>query len=413
MIDDIVVLPRTLTQFKREAEVSSEMMSTLPISYITKEVGYESPNDDDWIRFGGSVSVATGKNTWFRFKLIEGTPNGLVEYFCLSESPIDFYNPRNSKKLKFYCPWLSITDLKTFKTTKYVLWRHIFELTHYEVEDNVVDTPAEAVIANEVKNFAYMYGCDHFLKEVEYYPSDYKNVLISQIRPNNDNVALDNLTRLLSNIRAFNSDINLVPFGAIVPEDIWRGVNIPHVWTDLGALRNCSVLPFLQFGSITISEIAHLFSPLYQLHAYQRSFSKAQLDQCTVLSIPSSDTRQLFDIIKYMEELPYSEFELRVDREGCRLKVYNPYNLNPINGNMPLADVASDSAPTDAIRTLFYNGFRGMAEAFATRSWSEEIYITVMNTNGSVEYFYYDLSVTATCARSLIRDYDGQLCKYF
>lgn len=413
MIDDIVVLPRTLTQFKRDAQVSSEMMCTLPISCITKEIGYESPNDDDWMKFGGTVPVHTGKNTWFRFKLIEALPDKIVEYFCLTESPVDFFNPRNSKKLKLYCPWLTVTDAKTLKTVKYVLWRHIFELTHYETDDNVVDTPAEAVMANEIRQFANVYGCDHFLKEIKNYPYDYQNTLISQVRPDVDNTAMNNLMMLLSNMRAYHSNTDMMPFGMFEPDDIWRGVSLPPVWTDLSVLRSCSVLPYLQFGTITLGEVAHLFSPMYQLHAYQRGFPKPQLDQLTVLDIPTDDTKQLYAIIKYVEELPYSEFELSISPKGCRLSVYNPYNMSPLTRDTLSKEALEKTiAKAEPIRDLLCNGFRSMRSVLVVRSWSEEIYITVMNTGGSVEHFYYDLSVTATCARSLIRDYDGCFCKY-
>lgn len=411
MIDDIVVLPRTLKQFNREATVSSELLLTLPISAITREVGYESPCDDDWVKFGGTTEVITGKDTWFRFKIVENTQAGIAEYFCLTESPIDFYNPRNSSKLKIYCPWLTVTNRKTFKTRKFILWRHIFELIRYETEDNVIDAPIEAVIANEIKNFASIYGCDHFMRELEYYPSDYKNVLISEAHPNftEGSDALDTLTMLGSNIRSYLSNYDMMPFSMFEPDDIFRNLHLPKQWTDYSVIRDCSVLPYLQFGTLTLGEIAHLFSPRYQLHSFQRGFSQPSLDPWTVLDIPSEDKQQLFTIIKYAEEIPYGEFELSIDSKGCSLKVYNPYNMGPFFGNQPIGLMKSCETETKAILTDVSTGFPQFKRMTLARSWSEEIYITVTNNDESVERFYYDMSVASTCSRSLIRDYNGNM----
>ena len=149
MIDDIVILPRRLKQFKYNAHVSSEQVCCPPISNIDRLVGYESPNDDVFIEAGTRMSLPTGVDTWFRCKLIENTRNGIVEYFCISRSPLDIFRIKRSSKTLLYCLWVSIIDPVTFKRRKYVLWEHVRALMRYEVEDNVADVPIEAVIADD------------------------------------------------------------------------------------------------------------------------------------------------------------------------------------------------------------------------------------------------------------------------
>ena len=406
MIDDIVVLPRTLKQFKREASVSSETMVTLPLSAIPRYSGFESPNDEDWVCFGSTMRVPTGKHTWFRFKIVENTPIGIVEYFCLTESPVDFYNPRKSIKLKIHCPWLTITDSRHLKVKKFVLWRHIIELTRYETEDSVIDSPVEAVIANEIRAFAQIYGCEHFYKELTHYPTDFKNVLVSELKSKSEEDGLDTLCTLESNIRAYLQNDDDLPFPMFEPDDIWRGISLPKRWTNTDMLRYCSVLPFLQFGAITLGEIAHLFSPCYQLHAFQRGFAQPVLNEMTILNIPANDTTELFTIIKYAEGLPYSEFELRITKTDCGLKVYNPYDLRLLKKTASV-EASQSTAETDNIRRLILERFPNLSQMLLVRSWSEEIYITVTYADGKTDMFYYDMSVAALCDRSLIRDYNG------
>lgn len=408
MIDDIVILPRRLKQFKYNAHVSSEQVCCPPISNIDRLVGYESPNDDVFIEAGTHLSLPTGVDTWFRCKLIENTRNGIVEYFCISQSPLDIFRIKRSSKTLLYCLWVSIIDPVTFKRRKYVLWEHVRALMRYEIEDNVSDVPIEAVIADEIRAFADMNDSHELLMSVINYPDAKEINRISQIRHDIDGLGI--YLTLCSNIRALNEIYSLdQSIHAPFPIDVLRGIDLPERWSDLSPLRKSSVLKHLLVGPATIRELLFLFDPKFGLHCFQRGFNDALLPDDTEIDIPKEDDHEVFSIIEYIETIPYGEFDLTVDvitgkHEFIRR---NPFDMNELSRNLHCDRVLNDFEPEvqKAIDSIREDMPDDVISVHVARSWAEEAYITFRYADGKTRSFYVDIAIHALCSRSLIRDY--------
>ena len=409
MIVDIVPLPRRLSQFKREGVINSELVIGFPESNIAREFGYWAPNDEDLIGIGGRHRLIVGRDAFFRYKFIEPTKYGIAEYFVMSSSPIDIRFPIRSKRTQIYCPWVTITNGTTLKVRKFILWSGIFELMHFETEDTIHDVPVEAVIINELRNQAMIHGRPDILLGFEKYPKDWKNVLISEERLTDDE-ASDTLTQLGANIKAYNEiTIDQEPFYWPDLWDIFRGINLPEVWTDSTPLNFCTFLSHVIHGHTTIGDIRHLFGMNYDAHAFQRMFNTDRLNPYTEISIYDDSNPDLFGILKYVERINYSEFVITVDENGmCRPTLYNPYDTYMrINQNSD--QVHWDPTLMRKIPQALRQYCPDMKRAEIVRSWSEETYITIYRQTGSVERYYFDMVSAALGSRSLIRDYDGHM----
>ena len=407
MIDDIVLLPRRLTQFKRDAEVSSELICTPPLSSISRLVGYEVPDDTWALPFGIGFNLPTGVDSWFRFKLIENTISGIVEYFCLAESPLDILRIRKSKNTKVYCITVAITDPHTFKQHRYVLWEHVRALMRYEIEDNVNDSPIESAIADELRAFAEVYGCPEIFGNMSSYPSGKDIVRISEINPNIGS-GVDSFLKTVSNIKAL-SEIYTTDSSIHAPDptEVFRDTNIPDKWTDMSLLKRSTVLPHMIWGPVCIKEILYLVSPRFELHGFQRGFTTKPLPGDTEISF-TADQIELFSIIEYIQTIPYGEFELTVKADKTHKFVcYNPFNMN-VPSRTLLADHSRDAEPevVRASENIHETMGTTVAEIVVARSWAEEAYITFRYTDGTSRRFYVDLAVHALGSRSLFRDYE-------
>lgn len=407
MIVDIVELPRRLTQFGHEAMISSESVMGYPISNIYRVFGYCDYHDDECFGMGSKHRLINGKDALFRYKFIEPTKYGLAEYFVMTGSPIDIRCPVRSKRIKIFCPWVTITDYKTLKIRKFILWCGINELTRYETEDSVIDSPVEAVIANEVRDFAAENIRDDVAMVVKDYPKDFRNVLISEEKMHGDD-AVDALTTIVSNIKAYNElVVDTAPFYWCDAMDIFRGAYLPEKWTDTSVLSQCSFLTHVLHGSVTIGEIRHLFGMSYDMHAYQRTFNLRDMHPHTEISIYSNEHRDLFGVLKYVEQLPYSEFSITVSDGKGKLTLYNPYDpymsYDATSGNVNIDDTLVDKVVA-GLKACFPK----METAEIVRSWAEETYMKIKQSDGKTERYYFDLVSASLGTRSLIRDYSGR-----
>ena len=409
MICDIVQLPRRLHQFRREASITSEQVVSFPMSSIARDWGYWEPNDEDFIGMGGKHRLIIGKDALFRYKFIEPTKIGIAEYFVMTKSPIDIRYPLRNKKQRLYCPWVTITNAQTLRVRKFIIWNGIFELMHYETEDSIHDAPIEAVLINELRNQAMLHDRPDIIKGFENYPKDWKNVLISEERLSDDK-AIDALTMLGSNIKAYNElTVDQEPYYWPDLWDIFRGVNIPEVWTDMTPLNYCTFLSHVIYGHTTMESIRHLFGMTYDTHAFQREFNTRDLHPCTEISIYDDSNPDLFGILKYIERIGYSEFEIAVDANGkCKPTLYNPYDtFMRINQNSD--QIHWDPELLHKIGTSLKRYCPTMSSAEIISSWASEVYITIKETNGNVQRYFFDLVSASLGSRSLIRDYDGHI----
>jgi len=408
MIVDIVQLPRRLSRLNRpDATITSEMAIGFPTSGIYRAFGYWDVNDDECIGIGSQHRVITGKDALFRYKFIEPTKYGLAEYLVLAESPIDVRYPLRNKRVKLYCPWVSIINPRTLRTRKFILWANIFELTHYETEDTVFDAPVEAVIANEVRIFAEENGRPDIAQDFRRYPKNWKDVLVSEEKLSGTE-AVDALMQLGSNIRSYNEMVvDTEPYYWCDASDIFRGIDLPKVWTDTTPLKSCTIVSHFMYGSTTIGQLKHLFGMTYDTHAFQRTFNESDLHPYTEIAI-YDDNPDLFGILKYIERISYSEFSIVIDANGLyNVKLYNQYDPFLCVKNQD--QVQMDKDILDKISLAIKSGYPNAVQTEITRSWCDEIYILIKEHNGKVHRYYFDLVSAALGSRSLIRDYQGRM----
>ena len=409
MIVDIVSLPRRLAHIKRaDEQVDSQQISSLPISCLSREYGYWQPHDDSFICVGSVHPVITGKDAVFRYKFIEPTKCGIAEYFVVTPSPIDIGRPMFTKNVQLVCPWVTLVDPKTMRTRKFIIWNGVYSLIHFETEDSILDFPVEAVMLNELRNLARLHDRPDLLEFLSNYPSDYKDVLISEERPDGS-MDVDQLAMLGSNIEAYNSMTDFDdPCHWCDISDVFRGIDLPNMYTDKSPLKGCSFLHHVLYGSTTIKEVAHLFGMSYDVHAFQRNFNDARLDKLVELSIHQDDNPDIFEILKCAERIPYEEYFLDFNEKGeCELNLRNHYDPRlkvPVPTKDP--DIAKLSY---TIRDLINHGFKGYKRAAVIKSWSSEVYITILPESGKLISYYFDLVSASLGSRSLIRDYDGHL----
>lgn len=408
MIDDIVELPRRLSQFKIDTTVTSHTLCTVPISSVPKYTGYDSPRDDVWVEFGYKLGIPTGTDAWFRYKLIENTRHGICEYFCISQMPLDLMHIVRSKLLQLYCLWATVTNPVDYSTKRYVFWETIRELTG-SCSPRKTDAPLEAIIADEIRAFGALHDRPDVAEPIKNYPAITSTSRIGEIGTETDDV--DTYLNLLSNMMSVHDSIVNEDW-SVDAMDIYRGIRLPEVLTNIGIIRGNSVLPFLSNGSVLIKDILHLLSPMYGVHAYLRSFTNSLPDGTDITAFANED-EDLFSIIKYIEKIPYSEFETKINcaSQENSIRIMNPYDLNYASRNGHADHMSVTRVPQlEKLRAVFVKKFPGACEVYIARSWAEEAYITICYENNKAAYrFYLDLSAVALISRSFIRDYSNQL----
>lgn len=408
MIVDIVPLPRRLKNIKRREEsISSEEVVCLPIPTLSRSCGYWQPDDTAYIGFGGWHPVITGKDVPFRYKFIEPTKFGTAEYFVVTTSPINILQPWLSKNVQLICPWVTLSDPKTLTVRKFILWNGIFDLMHFETEDNISDTPIEAVIVNELRNLAKSNYRDDLIESLKEYPSDCSKLYISEEKMDEVN-SVDNLSQLQSNILAYGSMLeNEDPCYWCDIGDVVKGVKLPHKWNYFPELCGCTFLNHVLYGKTTLGGIRHLFGLTYDAHAYQRVFINKELDPGVELSIYDNSNPDLFGVLKYVERLPYSEFVIEINGGNGvpSMTIMNPHDVTlKLKNEVPPSLRDSVNQIVNALKS----GYPEMIGAKIIRSWEECVYITIMNTDDSKQSFYFDLISASLGSRVLVRDYDPQ-----
>lgn len=411
MIIDIVELPRRLVQFKHGI-IDSRGMYSMPTPSIERYHGYWEPDDTEFIGVGSKHELITGKDALFRYKFIEPTKFGIAEYFVLTGSPIDIRRPLSNRNVQLYCPFFSLTDTNTMLTRKFIIWNGVFELLHYETEDSITDAPVEAVTANEMKNILrylnaskgdrFDCGLNSLLDTLNAYP-ECKNVLITELKSSNADI--EQLLKLGSNFKAYTSIlVNEEPYYWADVTDIFRHVDIPMTCETIAPVRKCTLLAHFIYGSATLYELKHLFGLNYDTHAFQRWFNTNLLSDDTIISIDKPDS-SLFQILSYVENLPYSEFELVVDGNGLyNIKLYNQYDPT-----MMIKCPKELDEPVYQLVRMLRSVFRNSVHISVVRSWGEEVYITIKRSNDKVLKFYFDMLSLIIGSRSIVRDYNGHM----
>lgn len=408
MIIDIVQLPRRLSQFKgRKASIDSKMLVGYPTPTLARTFGYWGYDDTPAMQLGSLHILPTGPDAMFRYKFIEPTRHGLAEYLVLTTSPIDVRHPLGNKKIELICPFVTITDPKTYMIRKFILWNGVFDLVHYETEDNIKDVPVEHVIIQEVLNFAKENNRPDIIEDVVRSTKTKYGAIITE-EPMCGNKAVDRLLQLGSNIQAYNTMmVDNEPYYWCDPADVLRDVNVHKVCTDMTILDHCTILPHFVYGKTSMGDLRFLFGVHYDAHAFQRVFNLNRMNEFTEISVQADDP-DMFAVMENIASLPYSEFQITADANGLYdVKLYNQYDIYlPFKNGFELSKEAKDQI-VKAI-SILRSTRKDIVNIEITRSYGEEIYITIKRAN-STERFYFDLVSVTLGSRAVIRDYCGYL----
>jgi len=414
MIVDIVELPRRLQHFKNGA-IDTRDTCGFPLPALYRVSGFWEPDDASYLCIGGKHDLITGKDCLFRYKFIEPTKFGIAEYYVITADKIDIRFPARQKRVRLYCPYVTLTDPKTMLVRRFMLLAGVWELLHFETEDNVEDYPADAVTVNEIKNlldinsaydvcgpfFSTDLGLKSIVEKIKSNPN-YDDVLITEIKGDDD---IQTLLNLGSNISAYNNmTLNESPCFWCDITDVFRNVTVPNLNVVNDTMKTCSLLAHFMYGGVVISDIKHLFGMTYDTHAFQRWFNDGRLDPDIEISLGDGNTDKfVLEILKYVSRLPYNEFELTIDNSGLyNIKVYNPYD--------PMLSVVCEETVKENIGK-FANEVVAASQynIEALKSWGEEVYITIKRKDGRKRRFYFDSLSTIIGSQSLIRDYDGHM----
>lgn len=407
MINDIVQLPSRLKQFKhREADISSETVQWYPISAITREFGYPMPDDESLVSFGTRFEMPTGFDAFNRYKIIERTRDSIFEYFAITEKPFDVLRPMQTPDVVLYTLWASRTDRQTLQTKRFIIWENVVKVCMLLGISNGSDFPIESVLANEIRAFASIHG-EPIANDVSFYPSITDRV-ISEDRVDSHKDT-DKLTMLASNLRSFNE---VFDSGAVCdPFAIYSGLDIPTgYWCDLTPLKFCTALTAL-CRPVKIKDIRHLFAGDYSFHLHRRPFKMDPLHSYIEISVgdeESGDYRHLYTIFDYISHLPYGEFEavFTPDRK-CTVTLYNPYDLCHKIEISQKDHLTTFNKMVETLGREIVDNFPEFTRVRVTRSWSEEVYITIMHEGKESDRFYFDVAAATIGSRSLIRNYTG------
>lgn len=409
MINDIVQLPARLKQFKRSANIKAETMMWYPISTITRSVGYPEPDDTSVVQYGTNFELPTGMDTFFRYKFVETTKSGICEYVVFTEEPIDIARPYNSLCVTLYPLWVNFTDRNTCQTKKFVLWNNVAKFSKQCGVKCGKTAPLEAVIADEIRAFAAFYGYqDELLRYVCNMPSVNDETHITEETKESDDLA-NKLMLLGSNILAYHDcfDTDLWQVTGR-PDIVLSGIELPEKHNiNIHLIQMSDAFWWLSKGPVKLGDIKPVFSPTYGRHMFRRPFKLDPLNPYTEISI-EDENLGIFELIKYFEHLPYSEFEVKFDREQkTKITLFNPYDLNAVISNAHVDHLDTLEESLRPIKTKIGEVFPDYVRMTVVRSWSEEIYITLVDKNDNIERFYYDMAAATIGSRALMRDYSG------
>ncbi len=353
-----------------------------PTSAYSKAFGSGVDVSDLPICIGNEFRLLVGKDTPYRYKLIEHDEKLIREYVSISAGPVD------SPLTNMFTLFTNKVDKSTLKVEKFYHWNIIQRARNYfgfgyasllskEIQDEV---KCEGALLNYPGlDRSYQWSHDH----LERYESEFNE--------------LDRLHMISANCHAIDDDFLMNGrFFLGHPLDVFRGVskeNEPVIFKSyLGHA--------LTSGPINNCELKKMIGPDYATRPYQRCLMKCR-DISNETSIEDlGEFTGWFDLLKYIELIPYGEFYVSFSKDKLDvMRVYDPYDRGRTLDLNPETDTTTNWDAFVSMRRLLNDLLPNAKTLSVYRSWGEEVYITYKTQDCKTKQFFFDLIYCAIGSR--------------
>lgn len=392
MIDDIVRLPRTFSREKYEASFSSVKPYFIPDCELERICGYSATDDSAVVGLGNEIKIVTGPDAMYRYKFIETTADEINEYFAIADAPIE------SAAARIYTLWCSHVKKDTLLVTKEYYFKNIAQAFE------AFQTSATTLSRMVEDNMSLMHCSDRTLN---YLKSLYRWGHLYPVKLDHIEKEIDRMLQVRENIMVFR---NVDPYLILDPTDIFRGVlSKDNPKKEIGTRTN----EILQKEVVSPRDIRSMLSPKFAAHPYSvRSNVEGRIDRDVDISLQGEGDTNWFDVVKYIEQIPYGVFNLKLSLPFAgtsSLEVFNPYDgclkkdLDHSEIEHKLQTTISNLA--EEIESGYSN--QEKLECVINRSWNEDVYITLSSPDGrTTKRLYFDLAYAAIGSRFMFADED-------
>ena len=374
MIDDIIELPRPLSKLNNgKLLVSSYTPFEKAPSVFGMIYGHSLDDDRSPVCLGNSSCIMTGKDAFYRYKMIEHNATTIREYVSVADGPF------SSKSTKFFTLWMTVIDKTTLRAERYYFWDAIAYARRYFGMQNcyLLSKNLEDTLKLESRVLPYP-GLERSYQWAHKYSFPVKG----------EATEIDGMYMLKSNLESM--EIAKMCEDMFNPLDVFRGAasqeeNKPQTSTSLEHL--------LRRDSIEQPLIKKLIGPDYGFHRFCLKptcgiTKDMRIDQIGAVAEP------WFEILKYIELIPYSELFVVIKGKLIDvMRVYDPYDpgryldINPVTTN--ISEYLEDLF--DKILSCAKSLECGLQEISIYRSWGEEVYITMKTKDREVKKYYFDM----------------------
>lgn len=182
----------------------------------------------------------------------------------------------------------------------------------------------------------------------------------------------------------------------IMPEDVFYGISAANV----EPISPTASAKMMMSDRLALKDLNKVLRPLARVNPASVYRPKNRKNHDGAYDGPSEcDT--WFNVLKYVEQIPYGEFFVRVrGDQHVEMHVHDPYN----RPRKFLVDIAKDEEISESIKNISQCvlALTGSSDWVLYRSWNEEVYITTSIKTPEVGYtrtttkrLYFDLMYAA------------------
>ena len=373
MIDNVVALPRPFARHDGRIQVSSCRAYEPPTSPLGEALGLSCGCRDMPVCVGSNFNVLVGEDAMYRYKVLEHDQDKLREYFIVADAPID------SRQSTLFTLWVDEIDKKTMIRTRSRFWKMI-DLARKHFTFNTSEMLSEGT-ATCVGNLGALINVPGLASKFTW----------PHIKPGsatNDDVDFHNLQVIKSNLDAFDTGLMAGEF--MHEYDIYRGV----IWDEdrkvnltTGLGRTLSMVP------IKGPDLKRFIGPSYAVR-FRPEFKLSNEEVDNSIKDAPQDANGWIDVFKYASDIPYSDAQVSLERvSGFKvIRVHDPYDQGRVR-ELDINEIPRDYTPIfDGLSRSLDN----LSDAWVTcdvyRSWTEDVYITLMYRENAFMSYYFDMA---------------------